>query len=610
MPAFGAVEPVAADAAAEGLGEQDRLAVAGDADAVGEFQAAQHRARGVGVRVVADDAAVAARFQPVDRPFVHFVAHGGFREEDAAVVGDVEIVGQPQPAVVVDRIEAAVGLVGDLLDLALGRDAIEPHAADADIEIVVAVEGHAERLAADMGEDFHLRVVGRLETHDVAVARAGIEIVVAVEDDVLRRLDAAEPDQRDVAQLVVLREGPAAGRGRGRRRQRMEGRADIDLADDAGAVLQPADVDGGGDQQHAGQHHAVDAARDRQRGHAVDQEQHDQSSDQRLGDRALAAAEADAAEHGRGQDRDLEADADVAADGAEASGEEQRADRGHDAAGDVAQRDRAPHRDAGIVGRAARAADRGDVPARPQPRQEDVAEDRDDDIDQHDAGDAEDDAAADEIPRREVGEGGGDLVGIVEQQQIVGRAVDDQRDQRGDEGAQPQIADQEAVDGAERRAADEGGDDHGRHRPVQHVEAEQRAEIAQREHRADRKVDAADDDDQRHAEHDKADLAGLPSGIGEAADRQEAGDRAAQQDGDDQQHDHRDRGFGPALGEDFAEQMIRPVAVSQTKKRVLHRSSGSGGGGEGSEIGVVASGPGHGPLARSATEMLTTSSGR
>ena len=137
---------------------------------------------------------------------MHFVADGRFREEDAAVVGDVEIVGQPQAAVVVDRIKAAVGLVGDLLDLALGRDAIEAHAADADIEIVVAVEGHAERLAADMGEDLHLLVVGRQETHDVAVARARVEVVVAVEDDVFRRLDAAEADQRHVAQLVVLRE--------------------------------------------------------------------------------------------------------------------------------------------------------------------------------------------------------------------------------------------------------------------------------------------------------------------------------------------------------------------------------------------------------------------
>ena len=148
------------------------------------------------VGVVADDPAVAARLQAIDRPFVHFVANGGLREEDAAVVGDVEVVGEPQAAVVVDRIEAAVGLVCDLLDLAVGRDAIEPHAADADIEIVVAIEGHAERLAADMGEDLHLLVVGRQEADDVAVARARIEIVVAIEDDVFRRLDAAEADQR------------------------------------------------------------------------------------------------------------------------------------------------------------------------------------------------------------------------------------------------------------------------------------------------------------------------------------------------------------------------------------------------------------------------------
>ena len=336
-------------------------------------------------------------------------------------------------------------------------------------------------------------------------------------------------DQRHVAQLVVLRERPAAGRGRNRRGQPVKGRADIDLADDAVAVLQPADVDHGGDQQDGRQHHAVDAAAHRQRGQAIDHEQHDQRADQRLGDRALAAAEADAAEHGRGQHGHLEPDADIAADGAEPRGEKQRADRGQHAARGVAQRDRAPHRNAGIVGRAARAADRGDMPSRPQAGQKDMPEDRDHDIDQHHAGNAGDNAAAHEIPGREVGEGGGDLVGIVEQQQIVGGAIDDQRDQRGDEGAQPQIADQEAVDGAEHRAAHQRRDDHRRHRPVQDVEAEQRAEIAQREHRSDRKVDAADDDDERHAEHDEADLAGLPPGIGEAGGGKKAGDRSAEQ---------------------------------------------------------------------------------
>ena len=61
------------------------------------------------------------------------------------------------------------------------------------------VECHTERLAADMGENFHFLVVGREEADNVAMARTGVEIVVAVEDHVFRRLDASEADQRDVA---------------------------------------------------------------------------------------------------------------------------------------------------------------------------------------------------------------------------------------------------------------------------------------------------------------------------------------------------------------------------------------------------------------------------
>ena len=126
---------------------------------------------------------------------MHFVADGRLGEEDTSVVGDVEVVGQPQPAVVIDRVEAAVGLVRHLLDLALRRNAVEAHPADADIEIVAAIEGHAERLTADMGEDLHVLVVWREKANDVAVARARIKIVVAIEDDVFRGLDAADADQ-------------------------------------------------------------------------------------------------------------------------------------------------------------------------------------------------------------------------------------------------------------------------------------------------------------------------------------------------------------------------------------------------------------------------------
>ena len=100
-----------------------------------------------------------------------------------------------------------------LLDLAIGRDAVEAHAADADVEVVVAVEGHAERRAADVREDLHALVVGREEAHDVAVARAGVEVVVAVEDHVLRAFDAAEADQ--LRRRAACRSAPRACRASG-----------------------------------------------------------------------------------------------------------------------------------------------------------------------------------------------------------------------------------------------------------------------------------------------------------------------------------------------------------------------------------------------------------
>lgn len=263
----------------------------------------------------------------------------------------------------------------------------------------------------------------------------------------------------------------------------------------------------------------------------------------------------------------------MSADGAEPCGKEQRGDAGQHAACDIAERDGAANRNAGIVGRAARAADRGDVPARAQPGHEDMAEDRDRDVDQCDARNAEHVAAADEIPRRDVGKGRGDRIGVALDQEIERRTVDDQGDQRGNEGTQPQISDQNAVDGAEQCAAEESGHHHRRHRPVQHVEQIERAEIRQREDRSDRQIDAADDDHQRHAEPDEADFAGLPRGVGKARRRQEMIDGAAQREADDQEQDHRNCGLGPTLGQDLAEEMIRPIAVTQARQGVAHRHS-------------------------------------
>ena len=139
---------------------------------------------------------------------MHLVTDSCLGEKDPAVIGDVEIICQPQPAVVVHRIEAAVGFVGCLLDLAIRRDAIQAHAAYAAIEVVLSIEGHSQRLAADVRIDLHRLIVRREEANDVAMPRSGIQVVVSIEDDILRRFDAPLPNQSDIAQLVVLLERP------------------------------------------------------------------------------------------------------------------------------------------------------------------------------------------------------------------------------------------------------------------------------------------------------------------------------------------------------------------------------------------------------------------
>ena len=120
---------------------------------------------------------------------------------------------------------------------------------------------------------------------------------------------------------------------------------------------------------------------------------------------------------------------------------------------------------------------------------------------------------------------------------------------------------------------DKRGGDHGGHRPGEHVEQVERTEVGEREHRSDRKVDAADDDDQRHAQRDEADFSGLARGIREARRRQEMVDGAAQRETDGQKENDRNGRLGPALGQDLAEEMVRPIAVSQPNQGIAHQRS-------------------------------------
>src|SRR5262249_62342157 len=83
-----------------------------------------------------------------------------------------------------------------------------------------------------MSEDFVPGMIWPEEAHDVAVAVAAIEVVLAVEDHVLRALDDPEADRADRAQLVVQRIGRTRIRRRRRRgRGREISRRDIDLVE-------------------------------------------------------------------------------------------------------------------------------------------------------------------------------------------------------------------------------------------------------------------------------------------------------------------------------------------------------------------------------------------
>ena len=62
--------------------------------------------------------------------------------------------------VILETVPGAVGLVGDLEYRAVGLDTINTHARHADKDILVAIQCHAERTAADPGKFLPTLVVG------------------------------------------------------------------------------------------------------------------------------------------------------------------------------------------------------------------------------------------------------------------------------------------------------------------------------------------------------------------------------------------------------------------------------------------------------------------
>ena len=114
-------------------------------------------------------------------------------------------------------------------------------------------------------------------------------------------------------------------------------------------------------------------------------------------------------------------------------------------------------------------------------------------------------------------EAGGGVLGVV----AGDAAIDEQTAQRHHEWLQPHLGDEQPVHRAERAAA-EHDDDDGRH-PVEVVIDDQVDEDGpeQGDHRADRQLDPAGDDDEGLADGEQAEQADLVGGIGQVARQQE-----------------------------------------------------------------------------------------
>ena len=116
---------------------------------------------------------------------------------------------------------------------------------------------------------------------------------------------------------------------------------------------------------------------------------------------------------------------------------------------DIGHADRAAHLDAGVVGRAPRAADRGQPPARAASATARCARrTRCTAVTISEKGQPRTVPAPRKVQTIGIGEAGNDRRRHPQKDDVVDRAEDDQRHQRRQERAKPEIADQIAVDGA------------------------------------------------------------------------------------------------------------------------------------------------------------------
>ena len=157
----------------------------------------------------------------------------------------------------------------------------------------------------------------------------------------------------------------------------------------------------------------------------------------------------------------------------------------------------------------------------------------------------------------------GDLHRVDLQQKLDHRSDKRQRDEGGQKGAQPEIADQQAVDQPDERPHADRRDDGRLGRPLGDVDQRQNGEIGQREVGADAEIDAAGQHDDRHADDDQSEFADLPRRVDDAAERQKIRNRRSHIGGDRDEKKDGDRVVDPLSAKQLADDMIGYVSVAQ-----------------------------------------------
>lgn len=165
-------------------------------------------------------------------------------------------------------------------------------------------------------------------------------------------------------------------------------------------------------------------------------------------------------------------------------------------------------------------------------------------------------APSQEVPdarRRDVR---GDVDRIGQQQHVNHGSHDDERHQCGEEGAQPQVADQHPVEQPHGGTGQQHHRHHRRHRPAVHVHEQQRDEVAESEVGPHAEVDATGHHHQHHGEDDERELAELARAVAQAAEREEVRDQRAEHGQHQHQREEGDAVVDPVLGQHLPDHVV------------------------------------------------------